>query len=75
MPDEGIDDEVAALAGALREAGEAGLSRDELGRRVNCRLWGPGRYRHALAVAEARGALRRTGRGRFEAGETAPTAH
>jgi hypothetical protein len=43
VPDEDIDDEVAALAAALRDAGEAGLSRDELGRRVNCRHWGPGR--------------------------------
>ena len=41
VPDEDIDEEVAALAAALREGGE--LSRDELGRRVNCRLWGPGR--------------------------------
>ena len=74
VPDEDIDDEVAALAGALLEAGE--LSRDELGRRVNCRLWGPGRYRRALAVAQARGEIRRTGRGRFAAGSTeTATAH
>ena len=55
---------------ALREAGE-GLSRDELGRRVNCRHWGPGRYRRALATAQARGAIRRTGRGRFVAARQA----
>ena len=72
VPDEDIDEEVAALAGALAE-GE--LSRDELGRRVNCRLWGPGRYRHALATAQARGEIRRTGRGRFAAASGAPTAH
>src|SRR3954454_671423 len=53
VPDEDIDDEVAALAAALRDGGE--LSRDELGRRVNCRLWGPGRYRRALAAAMQRG--------------------
>ena len=53
VPDEDIDEEVAALAAALQEGGE--LSRDELGRRVNCRLWGPGRYRRALAVAAQRG--------------------
>ncbi len=63
VPDEDIDEEVAAIAGALAEAGE--LSRDELGRRVNCRHWGPGRYRRALFAAEARGAIRRAGRGRF----------
>ena len=72
VPDEDIDEEVAALAGALAE-GE--LSRDELGRRVNCRLWGPGRYRHALATAQARGEIRRTGRGRFAAASGTPTAH
>jgi len=64
VPDEDIDEEVAALAGALAD-GE--LSRDELGRRVNCRLWGPGRYRRALATAQARGEILRTGHGRFAA--------
>ena len=29
--------------------------------------WGPGRYRRALAMAQARGEIRRTGRGRFAA--------
>jgi MFS family permease len=72
VPDEDIDEEVAALAGALAE-GE--LTRDELGRRVNCRYWGPGRYRRALATAQARGEIRRTGRGRFAAGAGTPTAH
>ena len=64
-PDEDIDEEVAALVDALHEAGEEGLERSELGVRVNCRLWGPGRYRRALATAMARGAIRRSGRGRF----------
>ena len=45
VPDEDIDEEVAALAAALAEAGPEGLPRNELGERVNCRLWGPGRYR------------------------------
>jgi MFS family permease len=63
VPDEDIDEEIAALAGALRANGE--LSRDELGRRVNCRLWGPGRYRRALAQALQRGEIRATGRNRF----------
>ena len=71
VPDEDIDEEVAALAEALREAGADGLERRELGERVNCRLWGPGRYRRALATAMARGAIRRSGRGRFVVEEEA----
>jgi MFS family permease len=71
VPDEDIDEEVAALVGALREAGPDGLERSTLGERVNCRLWGPGRYRRALATAMARGEIRRSGRGRFVAEEEA----
>jgi hypothetical protein len=57
VPDEDIDEEVAALATAVHEHGE--LSRDEPGRRVNCRLWGPGRLvaDHARGGAEALGDL------------------
>jgi MFS family permease len=73
VPDEDIDEEVAALAGALREAGPDGLDRNTLGERVSCRLWGPGRYRRALATAIARGAIRQSGRGRYLAGEEALT--
>ena len=58
MPDEDTDDEVAALVGALREAGPDGLERRALGTRVNCRRWGPGRFRHALAIAQQRGEIR-----------------
>jgi MFS family permease len=65
VPDEDIDEEVAALVDALRAVGDEGLDRKALGDRVNCRLWGPGRFRHALATAMARGAIRRSGRGRF----------
>jgi hypothetical protein len=65
VPDEDLDEEVAALVAALREAGGDGLDRKTLGHRVNCRLWGPGRFRHALATGMARGELRRSGRGRF----------
>jgi MFS family permease len=65
VPDEDIDEEVAALVGALRDAGGDGLGRRTLGDTVNCRLWGPGRFRHALATAMARGEIRRSGRGRF----------
>ena len=65
VPDEDIDEEVAALVATLREAGPDGLDRETLGNRVNCRLWGPGRYRRALATSMARGEIRRSGRGRF----------
>jgi hypothetical protein len=68
VPDEDTDDEVAALVGALREAGPDGLERRALGTRVNCRQWGPGRYRRALAIAERRGDILRSGRSRFVAG-------
>jgi MFS family permease len=71
VPDEDIDEEVAALAAALAEAGPDGMDRNTLGERVNCRVWGPGRYRHALSVAQERGAIRRSARGRFVAEETA----
>ena len=54
--------------GALREAGPDGLERRALGTRVNCRQWGPGRYRRALGIAERRGDILRTGRSRFVAG-------
>jgi hypothetical protein len=70
VPDEDIDEEVATLARALRETGPAGLDRRELGERVNCRRWGPGRFRRALAAAEARGAIRRTARGHYVADES-----
>ena len=70
VPDEDIDEEVAALVDALREAA-ARLDRDVLGERVNCRLWGPGRFRRALATALARGVIRRSGRGRFVVEEEA----
>jgi hypothetical protein len=62
-----------ACVGALffGEAGEDGLERRELGERVNCRRWDPGRYRRALSTAMAREAIRRSGRGRFVAEEDA----
>jgi MFS family permease len=65
VPDEDVDEEVAALVAALREAGDDGLDRRVLGDRVNCRLWGPGRFRHALAVAQQRGDIRPASRGRY----------
>jgi hypothetical protein len=69
VPDEDVDEEVATLVAALREAGAGGLDRRVLGDRVNCRRWGPGRFRHALAVAQARGAILRTARGHYAAAE------
>jgi MFS family permease len=68
VPDEDTDEEVAALVGALRAAGPQGLERHALGTQVHCRLWGPGRYRRALGIAQSRGDIRRTGRSRFVAG-------
>jgi MFS family permease len=69
VPDEDVDDEVAALVQALLAAGPDGLDRRTLGEQVNCRRWGPGRFRHALAVGQERGAVRRAARGRFVAEE------
>jgi hypothetical protein len=69
VPDEDVDEEIAALVAALRAAGGDGLDRRALGERVNCRRWGPGRIRHALALARERGAIRQTQRGRFVAEE------
>jgi MFS family permease len=69
VPDEDIDDEVAALERAVRDAGPAGVDRRTLGERVECRRWGPGRYRRALAEAQERGAIRKSARGRFAAGD------
>jgi hypothetical protein len=69
VPDEDVDEEVAAIVDALRDAAPEGLDRRALGERVNCRLWGPGRFRHALAVAQQRGAIRASSRGRYVAEE------
>src|SRR4051812_16918659 len=69
VPDEDVDEEVAAIVDALREAGPEGLDRNALGARVNCRLWGPGRFRHALGAAQQRGEIRASSRGRYVAGQ------
>jgi MFS family permease len=69
VPDEDVDEEVATLVAALREAGDGGMSRGTLGDRVSCRLWGPGRFRHALAVGRQRGEIRVASRGRYVAEE------
>jgi len=67
VPDEDVDAEIKALVEALQAAGPEGLDRDTLGRTVNCRQWGPGRYRRALGNAQDRGEIRQSGRGRFVA--------
>ena len=69
VPDEDVDDEVDAIVAALREAGPEGLDRRTLGDRVHCRRWGPGRFRHALSVAQQRGLVRPATRGRYVAGQ------
>jgi hypothetical protein len=69
VPDEDVDEEVAAIVGMLREAGDQGLDRSVLGERVHCRLWGPGRFRHALSVAQQRGEIRAASRARYVAEE------
>jgi MFS family permease len=65
VPDEDVDEEVGTIVAALDAAGPDGLDRRMLGERVHCRLWGPGRFRHALAVAQQRGEIRPSSRGRY----------
>jgi hypothetical protein len=55
--------EVDELERALAEHGE--LRRRELGKAVNCRRWGPGRFRAALRRAVDEGRIRRIGVGRY----------
>jgi MFS family permease len=55
--------EVAALADAMRDGGDA--TRRDHGRRVHASEWGPGRYGRALHEAVARGVIRRLRRGRY----------
>jgi MFS family permease len=57
--------EVDTIVAALEEAGT--LTREELGRRVGARRWGPGRFQGALFAALAEGRIRRAGRSRYAA--------
>jgi hypothetical protein len=57
--DRDIDREVSELVAALREDGP--MRRRDLRRRVESRLWGPGRFREALWLAQRRGLVRREG--------------
>jgi MFS family permease len=63
-----IDREVASIVAALQSSGPQ--RREDLGRLVGARFWGPGRFAQALRAAIAQGRVRRTGRNRFE-----PVAH
>jgi len=58
-----LDREIEMLRRALEDRGE--MARGDLGRAVACKYWGPGRFSSALRAAVARGAIRRTGWGRY----------
>jgi hypothetical protein len=58
-----LNREIEMLQRALAERGE--MKRGDLGREVGCRYWGPGRFSRALRAAVARGAIVRTGFGRY----------
>ena len=62
---EWLDHEIEIISRALQEHGE--LSRNELGRRIGARYWGPGRFRTALREAVAEGAARRASRSTYTA--------
>jgi hypothetical protein len=55
-----LDREIDSIAGVVEEDGP--LQREEIARRVGARRWGPGRFRNALAEAEAEGRIRRISR-------------
>jgi hypothetical protein len=65
--DTDTDREIDQIVATLREGGE--LDRDELGEKVACKYWGPGRFRRALRLAADRGQIRRTGRRRYAPAE------
>ncbi len=62
-----LDREIDSIAAAVAEAGT--IRREELARRVGARRWGPGRFRNALAEAQADGRVRRVSRSTFSAPE------
>ena len=63
--DRWVGREMDAIVMVLRRDGP--LSTRELRRRAEARLWGPGRFRPALARAVAEGRVRSEGRGRWAA--------
>jgi hypothetical protein len=58
-PDRYIDREIDAIEQA---AADCPKSRNELARTVNARIWGPGRFRRALRLAQSEGRVTRVGR-------------
>jgi MFS family permease len=62
-----LDREIDRIVDALERSGPS--TREELARRVGARRWGPGRFRTALAEAQAEKRVRRVSRNRFEAAE------
>jgi hypothetical protein len=58
-PDRYIDREIDAIE---RAATEGPMSREELARAVNARIWGPGRFRRALRLAQSEHRLTRVTR-------------
>lgn len=60
--DRDIERELDEIVSALRDHGP--MSRRDLRRAVESRLWGPGRFGNALWLAQRRGMVRRSG-GRF----------
>ena len=65
--DTDLQTEVEAIVRAVSAEGE--LRRRELGDKVECRYWGPGRFRRALRRAVADGRIRALGRDRFASAE------
>jgi MFS family permease len=63
-----VDREIDSIADTLRSEGRP-LGREELGRRVGARRWGPGRFRNALEEAESEGRIRRVGRTSYTASD------
>jgi uncharacterized protein YcaQ len=59
-----LDREVESIVRVLESHGPQ--RREDLGRLVGARYWGPSRFTAALRAALAQGRVRRAGRNRFE---------
>jgi hypothetical protein len=64
LVDTHLDREVESIVVALESHGPQ--RREDLGRLVGARYWGPSRFAAALRAALAQGRVRRAGRNRFE---------
>jgi hypothetical protein len=60
-----LDREISLIRNLLEAEGE--LERGDIGEKLGCKYWGPLRFRAALKEAVARGAIRKTSGGRYEA--------